>query len=262
MLRRRIGVLVDPLLLISPLFWLLLISPGTVVVPGSIAVGAFQSPLPSSSLSQSKSKVSPPRCWFATTNTDATPQHNAEQETQYHHQQQTEGSAHFLPTRSGFVRQRSDRSCCQPRRFFLREQVVAAAAGATVAAGGATTGALLRPVAATAAEFQGGKSRTAGYALQHTEREWSYLLSGAQYNILRLGGTERQASSVLNTYTAEDQVGTYRCAGCVTPLFASTAKFNSGTGWPSFAAAIDTNVEVERANPITATFNGREVRVR
>ena len=42
------------------------------------------------------------------------------------------------------------------------------------------------------------KSRTDGYAIQHTEREWAYILSGSQYNILRRGGTERQKSSILN----------------------------------------------------------------
>lgn len=106
-----------------------------------------------------------------------------------------------------------------------------------------------------------GKSRTVGYAVQHTEREWAYMLSGAQYNILRQGGTERQKSSILNTFTAEANVGTYRCAGCETPLFTSTEKFSSGTGWPSFASALE-GVEVEDLDPIRATLDGREVRCR
>ena len=69
------------------------------------------------------------------------------------------------------------------------------------------------------------KSRTDGYAIQHTEREWAYILSGPQYNILRRGGTERQKGSILNTFTAKD-VGLYRCAGCNTPLFSSQDKFS------------------------------------
>ena len=103
------------------------------------------------------------------------------------------------------------------------------------------------------------KSRTTGYAVQRSEREWAYLLSGAQYNILRQGGTERQKSSILNTYTTNN-VGVYTCAGCETPLFSSEAKFSSGTGWPSFSAALG-GVEMEDLDPIRATLGG-EVRCR
>jgi peptide-methionine (R)-S-oxide reductase len=104
------------------------------------------------------------------------------------------------------------------------------------------------------------KSRSDGYAVQHTDREWSYLLGGAQYNILRQGGTERQRSSILNTFTSEN-VGTYVCAGCDTPLFSSNDKFSSGTGWPSFATALDT-VEEEDLDAIQSRLAGREVRCR
>ncbi len=103
------------------------------------------------------------------------------------------------------------------------------------------------------------KSRTDGYRVQYTEREWAYLLSGAQYNILRQGGTERQRSSILYPFTKIDHVGTYRCAGCNTPLFSSDAKFDSNTGWPSFSEALD-GVEVEQMNILQATVSGREAR--
>lgn len=103
------------------------------------------------------------------------------------------------------------------------------------------------------------KSRSDGYAVQYTEREWAYLLSGAQYNVLRQGGTERQRSSILYPFTATDHVGTYHCAGCNTPLFASSSKFNSGTGWPSFSSAL-AGVETEQMNILQATLGGREVR--
>jgi peptide-methionine (R)-S-oxide reductase len=102
------------------------------------------------------------------------------------------------------------------------------------------------------------KSRSDGYAVQHTDREWAYILSGAQYNILRQGGTERQKSSILNTFTS-DNVGTYKCAGCNTLLFVSKDKFSSGTGWPSFSSALE-GVEEEALDPIRATFGGKEVR--
>jgi peptide-methionine (R)-S-oxide reductase len=100
------------------------------------------------------------------------------------------------------------------------------------------------------------KSRTEGYAVQHTEREWAYLLSGAQYNILRQGGTERPNSSILE---GEERKGEFRCAGCNTPLFTSSAKFHSGTGWPSFATPLE-GVETENVNPVQAGLLGAEIR--
>lgn len=103
------------------------------------------------------------------------------------------------------------------------------------------------------------KSRSEGYAVQRTDREWAYVISGAQYNILRKGGTERQKSSILNTFTSANNVGMYRCAGCSTPLFSSSVKFNSNTGWPSFSAALEA-LEVEEMDPLRATLDGREVR--
>ena len=56
-------------------------------------------------------------------------------------------------------------------------------------------------------------------------------LSPAAYAVLRQGATERAFSSPLN---GEHRAGTFACAGCALPLFASTTKFDSGTGWPSF----------------------------
>uniref|UniRef100_A0A7S2PR46 Peptide-methionine (R)-S-oxide reductase n=1 Tax=Leptocylindrus danicus TaxID=163516 RepID=A0A7S2PR46_9STRA len=103
-----------------------------------------------------------------------------------------------------------------------------------------------------------GKSRSSGYAVQHTEREWAYMLSGAQYNVLRNGGTERPYSSILE---GEERDGVYHCAGCDTPLFESSAKFHSGTGWPSFASGLS-GVEVENVNPLQAGFVGAELRCR
>ena len=101
------------------------------------------------------------------------------------------------------------------------------------------------------------KDRTTGYAIQHTEREWAYILSGTQYNILRQGGTERPNSSILES---EDRDGIFKCAGCNTPLFDSPQKFHSGTGWPSFAKGIESNVEVEDVNPVQANLLGAEIR--
>jgi peptide-methionine (R)-S-oxide reductase len=64
-----------------------------------------------------------------------------------------------------------------------------------------------------------------------SDAEWRKRLTPAQYNVLRNHGTERPGSSPLNK---EHRKGTFACAGCDLPLFSSDAKFESGTGWPSF----------------------------
>jgi peptide-methionine (R)-S-oxide reductase len=65
--------------------------------------------------------------------------------------------------------------------------------------------------------------------------EWKKRLTAAQYAVLREEGTERAGTSPLN---GEKRKGTYVCAGCELPLFTSEMKYDSGTGWPSFFAAI------------------------
>ncbi len=64
-----------------------------------------------------------------------------------------------------------------------------------------------------------------------SDAEWKKSLTAKQYYILREHGTERAFSSDL--YEVKEE-GTYICAGCKNPLFSSSAKFNSGTGWPSY----------------------------
>ena len=71
----------------------------------------------------------------------------------------------------------------------------------------------------------------AGFQVTLTEAEWRARLSPAAYDVLREEGTERAGSSPLD---AEKRSGTFHCAGCDLPLFASATKFDSGTGWPSF----------------------------
>lgn len=72
-----------------------------------------------------------------------------------------------------------------------------------------------------------------------TESEWRRILSPEQYRVLRRHGTERAGTSPLN---CEKRAGTFRCAGCDAPLYASGAKFESGTGWPSFREALENAV--------------------
>jgi len=76
--------------------------------------------------------------------------------------------------------------------------------------------------------------------LVKTEEEWKKILTPEQFYILRKEGTERPYSSALNN---EKRKGTFLCAGCDLPLFESSTKFESGTGWPSFYRAIDGRLE-------------------
>lgn len=72
--------------------------------------------------------------------------------------------------------------------------------------------------------------------------QWKEKLSEEQYRVLREKGTERPFSGKYVNHKAE---GLYRCAACSTPLFSSTTKFESGSGWPSFWDVIDqANVKV------------------
>jgi peptide-methionine (R)-S-oxide reductase len=69
------------------------------------------------------------------------------------------------------------------------------------------------------------------YRVVHSDAEWRKILSPAAYNVLRDAGTEYPFTSAL---LYEEQAGTFKCAGCALPLYSSTTKYDSGTGWPSF----------------------------
>ncbi len=71
--------------------------------------------------------------------------------------------------------------------------------------------------------------------IPQNEEEWEKKLTPEQYAVLRERGTERAGSGTL---LHEKRAGTYTCAACGNPLFASDAKFDSGTGWPSFDQAL------------------------
>jgi peptide-methionine (R)-S-oxide reductase len=78
------------------------------------------------------------------------------------------------------------------------------------------------------------------FKVTHTDAEWRKLLSPGQYHVLRGHGTEPPGSCAL---LHEKRAGTFTCAGCGQPLFNSTLKFESGTGWPSFNDPVPGSVE-------------------
>ena len=72
--------------------------------------------------------------------------------------------------------------------------------------------------------------------IKKSDAEWEAQLSPEAFKVARKHGTERAFTSPLNT---EKRAGTYRCVCCGEPMFASDAKFESGTGWPSFYKPAD-----------------------
>ena len=116
---------------------------------------------------------------------------------------------------------------------------------------------LLASLAALAAPFLAPRSAEAASAAgdpqwKLSEVEWKQRLSPAAYQVLRQEGTERPFSSPLNN---EKRAGTFHCAGCDLALFSSKAKYDSGTGWPSFwqplPNAIATKVDFKLIVPRT-----------
>lgn len=82
------------------------------------------------------------------------------------------------------------------------------------------------------------QSSAASRKVVKTDAEWKKTLTPDQYAVLREHGTERAFTSPLNTI---HEHGIFYCAACHNPLFSSTTKFDSGTGWPSFYAPISKN---------------------
>lgn len=79
--------------------------------------------------------------------------------------------------------------------------------------------------------------------INKTETEWKRELSPEQYHVTREAGTERPFSHPLNN---EKRAGTFHCVCCGQPLFSSQAKFDSGTGWPSFFQPVEKDAVDEK----------------
>ena len=136
------------------------------------------------------------------------------------------------------------------RRYFLSSLIAAAAVAA-----------VSRLPLSSAALFTDGddKTRKRSYSVSaqgvkkvtKTNEEWKRLLTPEQYNVTRQKGTEAPFSSPL---TDLHEQGIFECVACELPLFSSAAKFDSGTGWPSFWQPIaKENVREEVDNSLSET---------
>lgn len=85
----------------------------------------------------------------------------------------------------------------------------------------------------------GSASRAESFEITLSDEEWQKRLSPEAYQVLRHEATERAGSSPLDH---EKRAGTFHCAGCDLPLFSSEAKYDSGTGWPSFFQPLENAV--------------------
>jgi peptide-methionine (R)-S-oxide reductase len=90
------------------------------------------------------------------------------------------------------------------------------------------------------------------FKVTHTDEEWRRQPTPEQYVVMRRHGTEAPGSCAL---LREKRPGTFFCVGCGQPLFTSTTKFESGTGWPSFKDPIEGSVEtsVDRSHGMVRT---------
>lgn len=81
-----------------------------------------------------------------------------------------------------------------------------------------------------------GQAEAKSFPVKLSDADWKRKLTREQYYVLRQEGTERSFTSPLNK---EKRKGTFHCAGCDNALYSSAAKYDSGTGWPSFWQAVD-----------------------
>jgi peptide-methionine (R)-S-oxide reductase len=106
---------------------------------------------------------------------------------------------------------------------------------------------------AVAASFSGASAGAlASFEIQHSDAHWRRRLTPEQFRVLRRGATEPPfASPLLN----ERRQGLFDCAGCGSPLFSSSAKYDSGTGWPSFFMPLDGAVAIGSDAPVGSPRN-------
>ncbi|WP_265516598.1 peptide-methionine (R)-S-oxide reductase MsrB [Nitratireductor luteus] len=122
------------------------------------------------------------------------------------------------------------------RRHFLY-----AGAGAGIAIAGGALAFRGRPGYSAMAE---------SFEITKTEAEWRSILTEQQFAVMRQEATERPYTSPL---LEEKRAGTYNCAACALPLYASQTKYDSGTGWPSFYEALPNAVGTKEDNTLFLT---------
>jgi len=104
-------------------------------------------------------------------------------------------------------------------------------------------------------------ARTTSFRVVHSPNEWRQILGAQRYAVMREAATERPFTSPLLN---EHRKGLFTCAGCALPLFSSSTKFDSGTGWPSFWQALpdavvkrpDHSLMMERTEVLCARCGG------
>jgi peptide-methionine (R)-S-oxide reductase len=101
-----------------------------------------------------------------------------------------------------------------------------------------------------AAVARSGMATEGTFEIMKTPEEWKAILTPAQYATLREEATEAKFTSPLND---EKRKGTFHCAGCDLPLYASEAKYDSGTGWPSFFDVLPNAIGTKEDNTLFTT---------
>ena len=98
--------------------------------------------------------------------------------------------------------------------------------------------------------------KTASLKVQKTEAEWRNTLTPEQFHVTRAHGTERPFTG---SHLNEKRAGTFACVCCGAPLFNARTKFESGTGWPSFYAPLNSEAVSEHTD---SSFFMRRTEVR
>lgn len=104
--------------------------------------------------------------------------------------------------------------------------------------------------AATAALMLPASRAAAGFEITRSKAEWQAMLTKTQYDVMRNEATERAFSSPMHNSKAK---GTYHCRGCDLPLYRSSEKYDSGTGWPSFWQSLPNAIGTKKDRKLFAT---------
>ena len=96
----------------------------------------------------------------------------------------------------------------------------------------------------------GGMTLAEEFEVTRTDAEWRAMLTKLEYKVMRREGTERAFTSPLND---EKRVGNFLCRGCDLPLYPSSTKYDSGTGWPSFWKPLPNAVQTKPDRKLLVT---------